>query len=301
MISNCSHDENGKYSGGRAGDQGGEYVVRTWYSRPWDVCLRCTNEEARNLLAKLAKEAAENDKIGYDQGDRYTFWEQLKASGYYPSKITKACETDCSASTAALIKAVGYLLNIPALQAVSIYAYTGNLEKVLLNTGLFKALKETKYLDSPDYICAGDVLLCTGHHVCVNLDTGPQAEQGVWYETRITVGQDGLVTTTGVNLRKGPSVAYKLLGNVPKGTHLRPSGKTWYQGSLWFHCSAGWFSGFYVEGWIQEENGRWWYITEDAKWPAAVLKQIKGFWYAFDKDGWMLTPDRILPDGEITE
>lgn len=34
-VSNCGHDENGRYAGGKAGDQtGGEYCLRPWYSRP---------------------------------------------------------------------------------------------------------------------------------------------------------------------------------------------------------------------------------------------------------------------------
>lgn len=305
-ISNCSHDENGRYAGGQAGDQGGEWTVRDWYSRPWDVVLRCTDPNVRQLLARLSRDAAENDKIGYDQGtagnsdDRYSFWNQLKASGYYPKNIKIACETDCSASTLALIKAVGYLLDIKALQDVSIYGYTGNLEKILKRTGLFKALKEEKYLTSPDYILAGDVLLCDGHHVCINLDDGPRTDKETWYESRITVGKNGLtVLATGLNLRMGPGVAYKLLSSVKAGTQLRPTGKAYYQGKLWFHCSAGWFSGSYVEGWIQEENGRWWYITEGAKYPTATVKQIDGKWYAFDKDGWNVTADRIDPNGCI--
>ena len=39
-ISNCGHDEHGKYSGGQAGDQTGtEWEIKEWYSRPWDVVL----------------------------------------------------------------------------------------------------------------------------------------------------------------------------------------------------------------------------------------------------------------------
>lgn len=308
MISNCGHDENGRYAGGVAGDQTKtEWQAREWYSRPWDVVLRCTDPNARKLLAALASDAANNNLIGYDQGtvgnsdDRYSFWYQLKASGYYPKNIKKACEADCSSSTLALIKAVGYLLDIKVLQDVSIYGYTGNLEKILLKTGLFKALHEKKYLESPDYIFAGDILLCTGHHVCINLDDGPRTDKETWYESRITVGQNGLVVlATGLNLRMGPSVSYKLVSSVKAGTQLRPTGKTYYQGKLWFHCSAGWFSGSYVEGWIQEENGCWWYITEGAKYPAAVVQQISGKWYAFDKDGWMITADRIAVDGSIS-
>ena len=35
MISNCGHDENNRYSGGKAGDQTGtEWRVINWYNRP---------------------------------------------------------------------------------------------------------------------------------------------------------------------------------------------------------------------------------------------------------------------------
>ena len=82
MISNCGHDERGKYSGGKAGDQkGDEWVVIPWYSRPWGVMLRHPNAAVGKKIAELAEKAAKNDHIGYDQGNRYTFWQQLKASG----------------------------------------------------------------------------------------------------------------------------------------------------------------------------------------------------------------------------
>lgn len=43
MISNCGHDENGRYSGGKAGDQTGtEWQVINWYSR------QVTNKRLKN-------------------------------------------------------------------------------------------------------------------------------------------------------------------------------------------------------------------------------------------------------------
>ena len=303
MISNCGHDENGKYNGGKAGDQTGtEYQIKPWYSRPWDVCIRCTDPSIRKLMVKLATDAAENNMIGYDQGDRYSFWAQLKKSGYYPAQVSEPCETDCSCSTLSIIKAVGYLLDIPELQNVSIYGYTGNLEEILLKTGYFKAIRDKKYLDSEDYILGGDVLLCTGHHVCINLTDGGRANMDGWYESRIKVGQNGmLILADELNLRLGPSIAYCRVGSVHKGDRVFPSGKAYNSGELWFHCSAGWFSGKYVESWIQEENERWWYITEGAKYPAAVVQEIDGAYYAFDKAGWMITADRIAADGHICD
>lgn len=313
MIANCGHDENGRYSGGKAGDQTGtEYQLRSWYSRPWDVCIRCTDPDVRQLIAKLASDAAENDKVGYDQGtsgnsdDRYSFWEQLKVSGYYPKNIKKACETDCSNSTLSIVKAVGHLLDIDVLKAVSIYGYTGNLESILLKTGYFKALRDKKYLEGEDYLYAGDILLCTGHHVTVVVTNGPQTEIDPWYESKIEVGELGLtVLADELNLRMGPSSGYRVCGSVKRGAGLYPSGKAYYLGKLWFHCSAGWFSGNYVEGWIQEENGRWWYIEEGGKYPTSAVRTIKGRAgsqeYVFDSKGWMITADRIAADGHIME
>lgn len=174
MISNCGHDERGKYTGGQAGDQTGqEWAVIPWYNRPWNVVLRHHDWKVREKIAELAKKAAENNHIGYDQGDRYTFWEDLKAVGYDPSKITRYCETDCSAGVAAIVKAVGYLLNVESLKNVSIYCYTGNLKAALKKAG-FEVLNDQKYLTSDKYLLPGDVLLYEGHHTAINLDIGKE-------------------------------------------------------------------------------------------------------------------------------
>ena len=57
-----------------------------------------------------------NDKIGYDQNQRDTYWQQLKAVDYEPSKIKAACEEDCSAGVCANVRAAGFLFGIAALQ-----------------------------------------------------------------------------------------------------------------------------------------------------------------------------------------
>ena len=78
MISNCGHDENNRYRGGKAGDQTGtEWRVINWYNRPWKCVLRHPDAKVRKMIASMAKAAAVNNKIGYDQSERYTFWEHL--------------------------------------------------------------------------------------------------------------------------------------------------------------------------------------------------------------------------------
>jgi len=175
MISNSGHDENGKLSGGAAGDQtGGEWAVRSWYSRPWSVVLRYPDIMIGILIAQLAEEAAKNNKIGYDQSQRGTFWQALKAADYYPANIKTACESDCSAGVAAIVKAAGYISGLTRLQAVSADMYTGNERSVLTGAG-FSALTESKYLTSDEYLLPGDVLLYEGHHTAINLDQGSKA------------------------------------------------------------------------------------------------------------------------------
>lgn len=174
-ISNSGSDERGAYSGGQAGDQtGNEWNIRDWYSRPWTCVLRYPNQKARELIAELAIEAATNNKIGYDQNERYTYWQQLQSVGYRPSKITTACEADCSAGVIANTKAVGYLLNIPALKNISIYGYTGSMKSTFKAAG-FQVLTDSKYLTSSAYLVPGDILLLEGTHTATNLGIGSKS------------------------------------------------------------------------------------------------------------------------------
>lgn len=181
-LSNCGHDENGRYAGGKAGDQTGtEYQIINWYNRPWMCVLRFEDSKIASLIADMAEKAAKNDLIGYDQGtagntnDRYTFWQHLKASNYDPAQITVACESDCSASTAAIVKGAGYRLNLPKLKAVSIYLTTYNMRKALKAAGA-TVLTDEKYLTSGDYLKAGDILLNDNHHVAIAVTSGTKTE-----------------------------------------------------------------------------------------------------------------------------
>ena len=191
MISNSGHDERGRYSGGQAGDQtGGEWQIQAWYNRPWTHVFRYPASTVRECIASLAEEAAKNDRIGYDQNQRTTFWGQLRQVGYRPKNIVQPCEADCSAGVAAIVKATGFLLGIKALQDVSADMYTGSERKILQAAG-FQVLTESKYLTSDKYLLRGDILLCEGHHTAINLNDGTGSGSpegwhwiqvnGIWY------------------------------------------------------------------------------------------------------------------------
>lgn len=172
IISNSGHDERGSYKWGKAGDQTGEeWMLRSWYNRPWTCVLRYPDENVGMLIAELAVEGAQNNHIGYDQEERYTLWDCLKVSGYRPANIKTNCEADCTAGVSACIKAAGYLLNISNLKNVSAYLYSGNMRGALKAAG-FKVLTASKYLTSPSYLIAGDILLCEEHHAATNISYG---------------------------------------------------------------------------------------------------------------------------------
>lgn len=175
MISNCGHDENKKYTGGAAGDQTGtEWALIKWYKRPWKCVLRYPDESVRKKIAELAAAAAKNDKIGYDQGQRGTFWTQLVKSSYDPAKIIIPCEADCSSGVAAVVKATGYLLNITALKNTSAALTTSGMRAAFKKAG-FSVLTDSKYLTSDAYLLAGDILLNDGVHTAINVTDGTKA------------------------------------------------------------------------------------------------------------------------------
>ena len=200
-ISNCGHDENGKYRGGKAGDQTGtEYQVRSWYNRPWKCVLRYPDSKVGETLAKIAKAAANNDNIGYDQGQRGTYYTQLKKAEWKPKNIKEKCEADCSSSTAANVIATGYRLGVKKLQNINPNCTTSNLRAALKIAG-FEVLTKSRYLTSDSYLMPGDVLLNDGHHVAINLTLGTKAGP----TGGATSGAVPTLATAPPNLQKGSS------------------------------------------------------------------------------------------------
>lgn len=176
-ISNSGHDENNKYNSGKAGDQTGkEWELKSWYSRPWTVVLRYPDPKVGIKIAELAISAALNNKIGYDQYQRKTYWAQLQNANYDPSKITTACEADCTAGVTANCKAVGYLMDLLKLQNLAVDTYSGNMKSRFVSAG-FKALTDKKYISGTSYLLPGDILLYEGHHAATNITYGKKAEK----------------------------------------------------------------------------------------------------------------------------
>ena len=95
-IGSARIDENGKLSGGKAGDQTGKEVsIQDYYmhSKGWYL-LRPKSVEDADKMAAAMSAACNNDNIGYDQSNRLDVISKLGRYGSM-AKIAEKTEADC--------------------------------------------------------------------------------------------------------------------------------------------------------------------------------------------------------------
>ena len=243
-IGHASLDENSKARGGAAGDQTQKEVcTRSWYNKNWLCVIRPNEKAVAEKIAKTMEQACANDKIGYDQNQRTTLFTQAKAVNWDLSKITTACECDCSSLVAVCVNAAGI--------TVSKDIYTGNEKAALIETGGFTALTESKYLTGDAHLKRGDILLSSGHTAVVltdgdKADSGtaskPTTETATAKETKLdaaaeyskTVAGTYKVTANLLNVRSGAGTSKPILTTIPTGTKVQNYGYfTIHNGVKW--------------------------------------------------------------------
>lgn len=173
-IAHASKDERNKYKNGKAGDQTRvEVYIRSWYSKPWQYVIRFKDASIREKVAKAMEMACKNELIGYDQNQRNSLLTKARIVGYDLSKVTSACETDCSA----LVSLACIYAGIPESSLVisGNSATTTTLRSRLIKTGKVEVFSSSKYTRSDNYLLRGDILLKEGSHVVVALDNGNKA------------------------------------------------------------------------------------------------------------------------------
>ena len=191
MIGHAAKNENGTYRDGQAGDQTHvEVYTMRWYNRPWNVVLRAKDTAVREKLAKAMEMACDNEQIGYSQLTRNTLWNDVKSNKFDTSKTTKAVNTDCSA----LVSVCCAYAGVPTrfLQIGNNCLTTSTLRKYLLQSDMFEAFTDSKYLTSDKYLLRGDILLYEGHHTAINLDDGIYANQQTELKSVDEVAQEVL-------------------------------------------------------------------------------------------------------------
>ena len=163
-------DERGKTTGGAAGDQtGNEVSVQNWYlhSKGWRV-FRAVSAAAAEAIAVCMEAACANNNIGYDQNQRNTLYNAVKSLGFDVRKLTTKVETDCSALIRVCLAFAGIMVSD---------FNTATEAGVLLASGAFVELTDSKYTKQSAYLRRGDILVTrTKGHTGAILSNGSEAE-----------------------------------------------------------------------------------------------------------------------------
>ena len=188
QIAQASIDEHGKTKGGQPGDQRiytgkkGETNISDWYimSGGWDELIRCKDESIANKAAEYIIKVTNSHLVGYNQGNRNTFYQALKKYNWnidsYIASGEKT-ETDCSAYVYAIYCSLIPSLrgsfeegrvsgrnNSPACQSSwTAYNRYGN--------GLFERYTNSDFVNSDAHLKVGDLLNETKHHIVMVVST----------------------------------------------------------------------------------------------------------------------------------
>lgn len=215
-IGHARHDENGNLVNGKAGDQTGQEVSATdWYlhKKGW-ILLRCTSTSRRKKIAEAAEKACKNSQIGYDQKQRNSLFDDVKAVKFDPSKTTKKVETDCSALVRTCI---AYAFGKDVTGSIT----TVTEPNALMQTGYFKKYKSKKYCNSSDHLRRGDIL-CTPikGHTAIVLNDGAKVNSsllvvdGIWGEETTKKTQKALGLKINGKIYRQPLSNKKYLPSV---------------------------------------------------------------------------------------
>lgn len=185
-VGSARIDENGKTHGGKAGDQNGKEVsTQAWYrhKKGWRV-LRCKSADKADKIARAMQAACDNANIGYDQYQRDTLYNLAKTVDFDPGRVKTPCETDCSALVRVCLAYAGITVK---------NFRTPNEASILLRSGEFIELKESRYTDQSSYLRRGDILVTrTQGHTVVVLSNGSKAETTPAEETPRTILKRGM-------------------------------------------------------------------------------------------------------------
>jgi hypothetical protein len=172
-IGHASISEDGTITG-TAGDSTGKEVLTVdnydITKKGYHVLLRPKSAELAEKSAKACEAACANNKIGYSQAGRTSLYNEAKAVNFDLSKITTACNTDCSAFMAVCAIAGG--------AKVSPSVTTRNMAKIrtdidtFATCGSYEIKTDSIYFKDAEYLKRGDILVKEGSHTIMILGKG---------------------------------------------------------------------------------------------------------------------------------
>lgn len=238
---------------GTAGDTTKKEVCeRKWYNKPWDYIAIYPDAGVRERMALAVEAGCANDKIGYSQSGRNTLNARAKEVSYDLSKITTACNTDCSAYMNVCAVASGS----PDVTYGSNGWTTSNMKSKLQAAG-YKIVTDPVLVSDAKYCVRGAIYVKASAHTACGLDNGTEyaktlaaaqvADAGEVKENKTYVGKGiGIATSLStMNIRKETSTASYTYGVIKPGAKVEvlqvlndAAGKTWYK-IVWTWAEEG--------------------------------------------------------------
>lgn len=219
-IGNARIDENGRVSGGQAGDQTGlEVAIEPWYlhTKGW-VVIRAKDSKVRERIAACMEAACANDLIGYNQDGSWDLYDKSKTYGWDCSKVNVATQTDCSSLVRTCVA-------FAAQREIEWFSTLIEV-KILNKTKLFDILTDAKYTKSSDHLLRGDILCtCTQGHTVIVLDNGKAGQATTPPSQNAAQGNTALcgkgigtaVSKQGMCIRNGADITAKKLATIDTG------------------------------------------------------------------------------------
>ena len=209
-VGSARIDEQGKATGGKAGDQtGGEVSTQTWYkhSKGW-VVIRAKDDTVRSKIAEAMESACANNHIGYDQSQRNTLYNAVKSLGFNPGRVTTDVETDCSALVRVCCAFAGIVVGD---------FNTSSEVSVLEKTGKFEIIKTAATCNSSVNLKRGDILVTkTKGHTVVVLDNGSNIGSQTTNTTSspVTGGEEVKASGSASHMNKAYAGSYKVTASM---------------------------------------------------------------------------------------
>lgn len=242
MIGHSSIDERGKTTGGQAGDQTTKEVcTRAWYNKSWNIVLRCKDPAIAEKMAKICEQGCANDKIGYDQNQRNSLYREAKKVNFDLSKITTACECDCSSFMSTC--AIGAGVPAGTIYVDGNLRTTRTMREGFLASGKFEVLTDPKYLTTDEYLKRGDILVREGKHTVMVLTNGSKAVNSTSSTTTKETVIGYATAKRAMNIRNGIGTDKKVLGSITKGTQVEV-----------VSIKNGWYKIIYANGYGYTSN-----------------------------------------------
>ena len=244
----ASIGENGKSTGGKAGDQNGKEVkVGDWYNFGQTFIARFKDRELAKRYSEYFEKVCNNDLVGYNQNERDTLYKELKKVDYDLTRLKKKCNCDCSSLTACVLNAVGIKVNPNFV--------TANMLNALSSTNKFEILKDKKYITSDKYLETGDIIVAPNKHTITVVSATEKATEVKHTPVAKSFSKDKAgtyVTTADLNMRDGAGTNYNVIKVLQKGTKVKNYGYyTEVKGTKWLLVSVGNLNGFCSEKYLK--------------------------------------------------